>query len=126
MEEVVRVKDEMLLLPLIEMIKIDRLTSLLPDKSRLSSPKTRLRHGRRLTLLSHLNNPKFVYSLLCSVTGSFSSFSSSSLTKDAASVFPSSAEPRTLMSLICFSAAPSPSLNFSRLPQTFLFPLPLV
>ena len=47
------VKDARLLLPLTEVMKIDRLTPPLLDAPRLSSP--RLRHGRQLALLFHLN-----------------------------------------------------------------------
>ena len=39
-------------LPLTEVMKIVRLTSPLPEVLRLSSPRPRLRHGRRLALLS--------------------------------------------------------------------------
>ena len=49
------VKDVRLLLPLTEVMKIVRLTFPLPDMPRLSSPRPRLRHDRRLALLSHLN-----------------------------------------------------------------------
>ena len=49
------VKDVRLSLPLTEVMKIARLTSPLPDVLRLSSPKPRLRHGRRLALLSPPN-----------------------------------------------------------------------
>ena len=49
------VKDVRLLPPLTKVMKIVRLTSPLPDKLRLSSLRTRLRHGRRLALPSHLN-----------------------------------------------------------------------
>ena len=48
------VKDARLLLPLTEVMKISRLTSLLLDAPRQSLPRPRLRHGRRLALLSHL------------------------------------------------------------------------
>ena len=64
------VKDVTFLLPLIEVMKIVRLKFLLPNLSRLSSP--RLRHGRRLALFSHLN---FVHSVICSVAGCSSSSS---------------------------------------------------
>ena len=47
------VKDARLLLPLTEVMKIARLTSLLLDAPHQSLP--RLRHGRRLALLFHLN-----------------------------------------------------------------------
>ena len=46
-------KDVRLSLQLTEAMKIARLTTPLPDMPRLSSP--RLRHGRQLALLSHLN-----------------------------------------------------------------------
>ena len=49
------VKDARLLLPLTEVMKIARLTSRLLDAPRQSSPRPRLRHGRRLALLFHLN-----------------------------------------------------------------------
>ena len=45
-------KDVRLLLPLIEVMKIARHTSLLSDVFRLSSSRPKLRHGRRLVLLS--------------------------------------------------------------------------
>ena len=49
------VKDARLLLPLTEVMKIARLTSSLLDAPRQSSPRPRLRHGRRLALLFHIN-----------------------------------------------------------------------
>ena len=49
------VKDVRLLLSLTEAMKIVRLTSTLPNMPRLSLPRPRLRHSRRLALLSHLN-----------------------------------------------------------------------
>ena len=72
-------KESRLSLSLTEVMKIVRLTSPLPDMLRLSSPRLKLRHGRRLALLSlsPKSNPKSVYSLLCSVAGSPSSSSSS-------------------------------------------------
>ena len=48
-------KDLRLLLPLIEVMKIVRLTSLLPDMPRLSLLKPRLWHGRQHAQLSFLN-----------------------------------------------------------------------
>ena len=42
-------------LPLTEVMKITRLTSPLPDELCLSSPRLKLRHGRRLALLSRPN-----------------------------------------------------------------------
>ena len=49
------VKDVILLLSLVEVMKIVKLTFPLPDTPRLSSPRPRLRHDRRLALLSHPN-----------------------------------------------------------------------
>ena len=49
------VKNARLLLPLTEVMKIDRLTSPLLDAPRQSSPRPRLRHGRRFAFLFHLN-----------------------------------------------------------------------
>ena len=49
------VKDVRLSLQLTEVMKIVRLTSPLPDVLRLSSPRPKLRHGRRLALLSYPN-----------------------------------------------------------------------
>ena len=49
------VKDVRLSLLLIDLITIVRLTSLLPNMPRLSSPKPKLRHGRQLALLSRPN-----------------------------------------------------------------------
>ena len=48
-------KDARLSLPLIEAMKIARLTFLVPVALRLSSPKPRLRHGRRLALFFRPN-----------------------------------------------------------------------
>ena len=71
------VKDARLSLPLTEVMKLARLTSPLLDVPRQSSPRPRLRHGRRLALLSPKSNPKSVHSLLRSIAGSPSSSSSS-------------------------------------------------
>ena len=49
------VKDARLSLPLTEVMKIAGLTSPLLETPRQSSPRPKLRHGRRLALLSHLN-----------------------------------------------------------------------
>ena len=68
-----------------EVFKIVRLTSLLSDMPRMSSPKPRLKHGRRYAHLSVKSDPKSVYSL-CSVA----SFSSSSSSPD----FPNCSSPR--------------------------------
>ena len=48
-------KDARLLLPLTEVMKIARLTSLLLDAPRQSLHRPRLRHGKRPVLLYHLN-----------------------------------------------------------------------
>ena len=72
------VKNARLLLPLTEVMRIARFTHPLPNVPRLSLPRPRLRHDRRLALLSRSNlKPKSVYSLLRSVAGSYSSSSSS-------------------------------------------------
>ena len=85
-------KDARLSLPLTEAMKIARLTSPLLDAPRQSSPRPRLRYGRRLALLFHLSlNPKSVYSLLRSIAGS--PFSSSSSPN-----FPNCSFPRELAS----------------------------
>ena len=57
------VKDARLSLPLTEVMKIARLTSLLLDTPRQSLPRPRLRHGRRLALLSHLSLTLNLYTL---------------------------------------------------------------
>ena len=71
------VKDARLLLPLTEVMKIDRLTSLLLDAPRqsLPRPRPRLRHGRRLALLFHLGLTLNLCTLF--LAGSSSSSSSS-------------------------------------------------
>ena len=61
------VKDAGLSLPLTEVMKIARLTSMLLDVPRQSLPKPRRRHGRRPALLSPKSNPKSVHSLLVCV-----------------------------------------------------------
>ena len=58
------VKDARLLLPLTEVMKIARLTSLLLGAPRQSLPRPRRRHGRRLALLLHLNLTVNLYTLL--------------------------------------------------------------
>ena len=70
------VKDARLLLPLTEVMKIARLTSPLLDAPRQSSPRPRLRHGRRLALLFHLSLTLNLCTLR-SIAGSPSSSSSS-------------------------------------------------
>ena len=57
------VKDAKFLLPLTEAMKIARLTSPLLDAPCQSSPRPRLRHGRRLALLSHLGLTLNLYTL---------------------------------------------------------------
>ena len=57
------VRDARLLLPLTEVMKIDRLTSPLLDVPRQSLPRPKQRHGRRLALLSHLNLILNLYTL---------------------------------------------------------------
>ena len=57
------VKDARLLLPLTEVMKIARLTSLLLDAPRQSLPRPRLRHGRRLALLFYLGLTLNLYTL---------------------------------------------------------------
>ena len=71
------VKNARLSLPLTEVMKIVRLTSPLLDAPRQSSPRPRLRHGRRPALLFHPNLTQKLYTLvLCSIAGSPSSSSS--------------------------------------------------
>ena len=57
------VKDTRLSLRLTEVMKIARLTSPLLDAPRQSSPRPRLRHGRRLALLFYLNLTLNLYTL---------------------------------------------------------------
>ena len=57
------VKDARLLLPLTEVMKIARLKSPLLDAPHQSSPRRRLRHGRRLALLFHPNQTQKLYTL---------------------------------------------------------------
>ena len=57
------VKDARLSLPLTKAMKIARLTSPLLDAPRQSSPRPRLRHGRRLALLFQLNQTLNLFSL---------------------------------------------------------------
>ena len=57
------VKDARLSRPLTEVMKIARLTSPLLDVPRQSSPRPRLRHGRRLALLFHSNLTLNLYNL---------------------------------------------------------------
>ena len=140
------VKDARLLLLLTEVMKIARLTSPPLDVPRQSSP--RLRHGRRLALLFHLNLSLNLCTLLRSIAGSpFLSSSSPkfpncSSPRESALVYAaylrshfsifqpkatslSSAKPRALWSLTCPFALLSLPLNFLQLPPTFPCPLPL-
>ena len=72
------VKDARFSLPLTEVMKIARLTYPLLDMPRQSSSRPRLRHGRRLALLFHLNQTLNLYTLnLYCIAGSSSSSSSS-------------------------------------------------
>ena len=57
------VKDARLSLPITEVMKIARLTSPLLDATRQSSPRPRLRHGRRLALLFCPNQTQKLYTL---------------------------------------------------------------
>ena len=136
------VNNARLSLPLTEVTKIARLTSPLPDVLRLSSPKPRLRHGRRLVLLSRPNlilnlcTLFFVLSLallLTSLSAPLPGSRSTSLTWDPTfpffsqrpcvvelrATFPSSAEPHALRSLTRLFAIFFLLLNFLRLPPTF-------
>ena len=61
--KVLLVKDSKLSLPLTEVMKITRLTSPPLDAPRQSSPRPRLRHGRRLALLFHLGLTLNLYTL---------------------------------------------------------------
>ena len=148
------VKDARLLLPLTEVMKIARLTSPLLDVPCQSLPRPRLRHGRRLALLFHLNLILNLHSLLRSIAGSPSSSSSSpnfpncSSPRESASVyaaylrshFPVSqpkalrsrargyltelAEPHALWSLTRPFVLPSLPLKFSPAPYPMLKHLP--
>ena len=147
------VKDPRLSLPLTEVMKIARLTSPLLDAPRQSSPRPRLRHGRRLALLFHVNSTLnlstlfFALSLAhllplltsptvllpgnrlrstpltCDPTFLFLSQRPCVVEPEATSL--SSAEPRALWSLTRPSALLSSPLNFLRLPPTFPPRLPL-
>ena len=134
-------------------MKIVLLTSLPPNMSLLSSPKPRLRHGRQHVRLSHTSDPKSVYSLLRSLTGSSSSsspdFPNCSSPMGSASTYAnylisqfSVSQPKALrsrtrnyLSELRRATCPEKShssfcslfslLNFSRLPQISPRPLPL-
>ena len=146
------VKDAGLLLPLTEVMKIARLTSPLLGAPRLSSPRPRLRHGRRLALLSHLSLALNLCTLIvCSPSSSSSSpnFINCSSPRESASVYAaylrshfSVSQPKALRSrargyltglrratcseesLSSFALHSLP-LNFLRLPPTSPRPLPL-
>ena len=60
-------KDARLSLPLTEVMKIVKLTSPLPDGTCQSSPRPRLRHGRRLALLFHPNPTQKLYTFFFSL-----------------------------------------------------------
>ena len=62
------VKDARLSLPLTEVMKIARLPSPLLDAPRQSLPRPRLKHGRRLALLSHLSLTLNLYTLFFAVS----------------------------------------------------------
>ena len=147
------VKDARLLLPLTEVMWIARLTSPLLDAPRQSLPRPRLRHGRRLALLSHLGLTLNLYTLsfalslahlprllpfltvlllgnrlrsmplTCDLTFPF--FKRRLCVAEPEAISLSSAEPRALRSLICLFALLSLPLNFLRLPPTSPRPLPL-
>ena len=146
------VKDARLSLSLTEVMKIARLTSLLLDMLRLSLPRPRLRHGRRLALLFHPNLTQNLYTLffalslallpplLTSLTVPLpgNRLRSTQITCDPTflflsqrpcvakpeATFPSSAEPRALRNLTRPSALLSLPQNFLWLPSTSLPPLP--
>ena len=65
------VKDARLLLPLTEVMKIARLTSPLFDTPRQSSPRLRLRRGRRLALFFHPNQTQNLYTLFFALSVAF-------------------------------------------------------
>ena len=140
-------KDTRLSLPLTEVMKIARLTSLFLNVPRQSSPRPRLKHGRRLALF-HLNLTLNLCTVLCSIAGSSSSSSSSSnfpncsSLRESASIYAtylrshfsvsqpeaislSSAKPCTPWSLTCLFALLSLPLNFLWLPPTSPHSLPL-
>ena len=85
-------KHKKLLLPRIKVTKMLRLTSLLPDMPRLSSPNPRLTHGGQYVhlSLSPKSDPESGYSLLGYVAVSSSSspnFPNCSFPRESASVF---------------------------------------
>ena len=147
------VNDASLSLPLTEAMKIARLTSLLLDSPRQSSPRPRLRHGRRLALLFHLNLTQKVYTVFSALSPALlppllisptvllpgNRLQSMPLTWDPTFPFLSQrpcvaepeatslsfAEPRAPLSLTRLFALLSLPLNFLRLPPTSTCPLKL-
>ena len=143
------VKDARLLLPLTEVMKIARFTSPLLDAPRQSSP--RLRHGRRLALLFHLNLTLNLYTLFFALSLAlllltfvtvllpgnrlhsmpltcdprFPFLSQRPCVAEPKATFLSSAKPQALRSLTRPFALLSLSLNFMRLAPTSPRPLPL-
>ena len=115
------VKDARLLLPLTEVMKIDRLTSLLLDAPHQSSPRPRLKHGRRLALLFHLGLTLNLYTLFFTLSLAHLPRLPPLLTSQLSSV-----EPRALWSLTRPFALLSHSVKFLWLPPTSPHPLPLV
>ena len=142
------VKDARLLLPLTKVMKIARLTSPLLDVPRQSSPRPRLRHGRRPALLFHLNLTLNLYTLFFALLlahlpcllpplltvllpgnrlrfmpltwdPTFPFLSQRPCVAEPEATSLSSAEPRALWSLTRPFALLSLSLNFLRLPPTF-------
>ena len=65
------VKDARFSLPLTKVIKIARLTSPLLDAPHQSSPRTRLRHGRRLAFLFHTNLTQQLYTFFFALSLAF-------------------------------------------------------
>ena len=104
--EVRLVKDVWLLLPLTEVMKIARFTSPLHNVPRQSSPRPRLRHGRRLALLFHPNQTRKLYTLFFAGSSSSSpNFPNCSYLRESASVYAASlrshssvSQPKTLQS----------------------------
>ena len=89
------VKDARLSLPLIEVMKIARLTSPLLDAPHQSLPRPRLRHGRRLALIFHLGLTLNLYTLFFALSLAFLPRLSSLLT------FPTVLPPRGIGFGLC-------------------------
>ena len=147
------VKDARLSLPLTEVMKIARLTSPLLDAPRQSLPRPRLRHGRQLALLFHLNLTLNLYTLFFALSLAllppllifltvllpgnrlqlmlltrgltFLFLSQRPCVAEPEATSLSSAEPRALWSLILPFALLSLLWNFLQLPPTSPRPLPL-